>query len=251
MADKRQYRLKIDAYSPETMPMKRLAEYLSDLAVLFGEENAVHLIAIEASSTCPVMLVDWEAEPKVIDRITRARDKEGPEEAIRAIENIDYRLLRDNATAELLNPARAKVIEFQGARRPKPIEWPSINQAAELYGIPIAIGGKGDPVPVHLLDGTTEHYLLAERIKAKEIAIHLFSATLRVTGRGRWRRLPTGQWDLERFVIEDFEPIKTVAFDEAIAELRSIDAAWKRLEDPLTVLEDIRTGKHSEPNGGI
>jgi hypothetical protein len=231
--------------------MSRLAEYLSDLAVLFGEESGVHLIAIEGGSTCPVMLVDWEAEPKVVDRITKARNKEGPEEAIRAVENIDFRLLRDNATADLLNPTRNKLIEFEGARRPKPIEWPSINQAAELYGIPIAVGGKGDPVPIHLLDGTNEQYLLAERSKAKEIAIHLFSATLRVTGRGRWRKLPTGAWDLERFIIEDFEVTKTVSFDEAIADLRGIDATWKRLEDPLTVLEDIRTGRHSEPHGGI
>ena len=38
MTDKREYRLMISAFTPETMPMKRLAEYLFDLAALFGEE---------------------------------------------------------------------------------------------------------------------------------------------------------------------------------------------------------------------
>ena len=38
MAERREYRLKIEAYAPETMPMKRLAEYLADMAVLLGDE---------------------------------------------------------------------------------------------------------------------------------------------------------------------------------------------------------------------
>ncbi|MGO9263201.1 MAG: hypothetical protein ACLQU1_44020 [Bryobacteraceae bacterium] len=251
MADKREYRLQIHAYSPETMPMKRLAEYVSDLAVLFGEEGSVHLVAIESGSTCPVVLVDWEAEPKVADRIARARDKEGPEEAVHAIENINGRLLKDNGYADLITPARTKLIEFPGAKREKPIEWPSINQAGEIYGVPIAVGGKGDPVPVHLLDGKTDHYLLAERAKAKAIAIHLFSATLRVIGRGRWRKLPTGVWDLERFVIEDFDIVKAASLTEALIDLRSIDAQWKRSENPLAALDDIRTGNLSEPHGSV
>ena len=156
MAEKREYRLKIDAYSPRTMPMKRLAEYLADVCVLFGEEDRVHLIAIEESSTCPVVLVDREAEPFVVDRIHKAQKGEGPEEPIRAIGRINARLADDNTFAALLNPIRDNLIEFPGIRTPRRIEWPSINQAGELYGIPIVIGGKNDPVPVHLLDGEEE-----------------------------------------------------------------------------------------------
>jgi hypothetical protein len=241
MADKREYRFKIDAYSRETMPMKRLAEYLSDMAVLFGQEGSVHLVAIESSSTCPVVLVDGEAEPNVIDRITKARDKEGPEEPIRAIESINLRLVKDNASADLLNPSKGTVLEFPGAKIKRPV-WPSVSQSAELYGIPIAVGGKGDPVPVHLLDGNDERYLLAERGKAKKIAEYLFTSTLRVIGRGRWRRLPSGVWDLERFVIDGFEVLKTVTFDDAVRELRGIESAWKREEDPLAILDEIRLG---------
>src|SRR5437870_4702198 len=67
MAERVQYRLKITAYSPDTMPMKRLAEYLADISWLFGEEAYVHLIAIEAGSTCPVLLIDDEAEPRILE----------------------------------------------------------------------------------------------------------------------------------------------------------------------------------------
>jgi len=243
MAEKRTYRLKIEGYSPETMPMKRLAEYISDIAVLFGEEPNVHLIAIEGSSTCPVFLVDWQAEPKVLDRIQKALNREGPEDAIHAIDNTNSRLKRDNRSATLLNPADKPVIEFPGAKRPRVIEWPSINQAAELYGIPIMVGGRSDPVPVHLLDGETEWLCSADRTKAIGIAQHLFTATLRVSGRGRWRKIETGEWTLERFLIDSYEPIRLASLDDTIRELRSIKAKWKELEDPLAEVEAIRTGK--------
>lgn len=253
MAEKREYRLKIDGFSPETMPMKRLAEYLSDVAVLFGEESHVHLIGVESSSTCPIVLVDWEAEAKILDRVQRARNREGPEEAVRAIDDINARLRNDNTSANLLNPARGKLVEFPGVKLEvaKPIQWPTINQAAELYGVPILVGGKSDPVPVHLLDGATEHNLLAERVRAKQIAAYLFTATLRVMGRGRWRKLQTGVWDLERFVIEDFELIKITTLNQAVTELRGIKAQWKELDDPLALLGEFRTGEPNKPNGGI
>lgn len=243
MAEKREYRLKINAYSPETMPMKRLAEYISDLAVLFGEESHVHLVAIEASSTCPVVLVDWEAEPKIVERVQTARNGEGPEDARRAIENINYRLKKDNASADLLNPVNSKVLEFPGALRHEPIEWPSINQASELYGVPIWIGGRAELSNVDLLDGTTEWKCLVDRQKAIAIAQHLYTATLRVFGHGRWRKLPNGPWDLERYVIDDFEVMKPTTIEQTIDELRKVKAKWKSLPNPIASLEAIRSGE--------
>jgi hypothetical protein len=242
VADKREYRLKIDGFTPETMPMRGLLEYLSDIATLFGEDGHVHLIKIEQSSVSPVVLVDWEAEPKVLERLIKARNREGSEEAVRAIDNINARLRSDNTTAHLLNPAKANVIEFPGVKIPKAIEWPSINQAGTFFGVPIAVGGKNDPVPVHLQDGAIEHHLSASRGKAKDIAQHLFSSVIRATGHGRWRKMENGDWQVERFIIEDFEPVKVSDFDEAVSKLKSIDAAWKRADDPLAELEAIRNG---------
>ena len=251
MPNKREYRLKIDAYSPETMPMKRLAEYLSDMAVLLGEESHVHLIAIESSSTCPVVLVDWEAEPKVVERLQKARSGEGTDDARRAIESINARLRRDNASADLLNPLQSKVIEFPGVNVDQPIEWPSINQSAELYGVPIWVGGRAELSNVDLLDGEKEWKCLAERTRAISIAHHLYVTTLRVSGKGRWRKTPGGAWDLERFVIEDFEPVKANTIDQAIGDLRSVKAKWKSLNDPLAALDAIRSGEDQDIDGGI
>jgi hypothetical protein len=58
--------------------MKGSPNISPDRAVLLGEESHVHLVVIESSSTCPVVLVDSEAEPKVIERINRTRPHQAP-----------------------------------------------------------------------------------------------------------------------------------------------------------------------------
>lgn len=243
MGNKREYRLEIKAYTPETMPMKRLAEYLSDMAALLGEESSVHLIAIENGSTCPVFLVDWESEPKINDRIAKVRAHEAPAEVLEAERRLNRRLLEDNSSGNLIGPGKDTILRFPGSAKEAPLEWPSINQSKVLYGVPIAIGGKNDPVPVRLEDGRDEIYLLAGRLVAKRIAEYLFTTVLRVMGRGRWRRTGGGTWELERFVVDDFEPLRGQGIDEVLARLRGVQAGWKQLEDPLGALEEIRYGE--------
>ena len=68
-----EYRFKIDAYSPDTMPMSRLAQYMAELADLLGEQTAVHFKRITKGSTVLNATVDREAEPKVRDRVSSVR----------------------------------------------------------------------------------------------------------------------------------------------------------------------------------
>src|SRR6266478_830785 len=100
---RREYRFKIDAFTPETMPMARLAEYLADIAVIFGNEKSVHLVQIESSSTVPVMLVDYEDEPKVRERAKSFQSQEACPEVVKAVANIDRRLAEDNATGVIID----------------------------------------------------------------------------------------------------------------------------------------------------
>ena len=59
-----EYRFKIDAaYTPETMPMARLAEYIRELSTLLGNQDKVHFDRLEEGSTVPIIRVDHEAFP--------------------------------------------------------------------------------------------------------------------------------------------------------------------------------------------
>jgi hypothetical protein len=91
----RTYRLVIDAYSPETMLMGRLAEYMADFAAILGERPAVHLVGLEPSCLVLVHKVEAEAAPKVRERIALARRGEGSADAMTGIRSLNRRLRED------------------------------------------------------------------------------------------------------------------------------------------------------------
>jgi hypothetical protein len=238
----REYRFKIDAYSPETMPLNRLAEYLDDLAKLFGESQSVHLIKIEEGSTVPVLKVEREAEPKVRERLRLVRTNDAPAEAMRAAKDIDERLRRDNAKAVIIDPVDSKLIEFRGRDLNRFVEYGPFTQADTLDGTPIMIGGEEDPVPVHL-EGRKrgEIYICrASRSTAKELAPYLFSTYIRAEGMARWIRRRNGEWEMRRFTIKSFTPLKERTLRETIDELRAVPAKWKEMDDPYAELARIR-----------
>src|SRR5687767_1362084 len=98
-----EYKFKIDAFTKDSIPMWRLAEYLASLSTLMGEKDHVHFVRIEDGSAVPVAEVEWESLPKVQRRVNDAKNNDGPEEARRAIEVINRKLTEDNGSAELLD----------------------------------------------------------------------------------------------------------------------------------------------------
>ena len=172
----REYRFEIDAFTPETIPLGRLSQYLADVAKMMGQETNVHLSRIAKGSTVPIIRVDWEAEPKVRERLSALKVNEGPAEARRAYKEINKRLIEDNANGVLLDPALTKVIRFPGRDGANQPQFGPITQPGVFQGTPIKLGGENDPVPVHLEDGDEKHIVSAPRRIAKELAAHLFTS---------------------------------------------------------------------------
>jgi hypothetical protein len=238
----REYRFEIDAFSPTTIPMSRLAEYVSDLAKMLGNNNSVHLLKIDGGSTVPVIMVDWEGEPKVRDRIRAIKSREAPEDAQQAARDIDRHLLQVNAKGALLDPTGGKVFSFLGRENATKMEFGPVNQAGVFQGVPIKVGGENDPVPVHLEDGKDKHIVLARRSLAKDIAKYLFTSVVRVEGSGRWIRHTDGEWEMLSFHATSFKLVEDVDIRKNINQLRSVPGEWKKLDDPLADLEEIRRG---------
>ncbi len=234
----REYRFEIDAFTPGTIPMARLAEYVSDLAKMFGNNTYVHLARVEPGSTVPVVLVDWEAEPKVRERLKAIRTQE----AQQAAKDVDRRLLQDNAKGVLIDPTGRKVFRFCGRENATKLEFGPISQPGVFQGIPIKVGGENDPVPVHLEDSKDKTIVLAKRSLAKEIAQYLFTSVVRVEGTGRWIRHTDGEWEMLSFQAASFKVIEDASMRKNLEDLRQIPADWKKLDDPLAELEQIRRG---------
>jgi hypothetical protein len=238
----REYRFEIDAYSPSTIPLSRLSQYLSDLARMMGESANVHLSRVDEGSTVPVIAVDWEAEPKVRERLRAVRFNDGPLEAQRAYKEINKRLIEDNANGVLIDPGKSKVIKFSGRDGANQPEFGPIRQWASFQGVPIKIGGENDPVPIHLEDGDAKHIVLAPRRIAKQLGSHLFTSVVRIEGNGRFLRDRTGEWILLDFYGQSFEVLSEGNLRSDISRLRSIPGAWKDRDDPIGELMALRDG---------
>jgi hypothetical protein len=240
----REYRFKIDAYTPETMPLLRLSAYLHDLAVLFGNSEGIHLMKVEKGSTSPLMLVDPEAEIKVRERLQLVRANDGPEDAMRAHHNINERLREDNAKGAVVDPIKRKILIFPGRDLNKLLEYGPFTEPGTLEGTPIKIGGEQEWVPVHLEDRLGQvRWCLAKRSLAKEIARHLFTSMVRVEGSGRWLRRRDGEWEMQYFRAKSFEPLNSqITLRQSVERLRAIPGKWKERDDPVGELIDIRHG---------
>ena len=222
---------------------KLLAEYMQDFAVLLGNEKSVHPgDRLEEGSTILVAKVEWEAEPKVQERLRAVRNRDANDRAMEAAARLDDRLAGDNARGVIADPAGAKVIEFPGRDRFQMPAFGPIQQPGTFQGVPIKVGGENDPVPVHLEDGKEKHIVYAKRSLAKQIAAHLFASVVRVEGVGKWNRSASGAWEMQSFQAQSFQIVEDADIRKNIGELRSIASAWKQTNDPLKKLDGIRRG---------
>lgn len=247
--------LHIDAYTPETIPMARLAEYLRDLAILLGEEKSVHLLGVDKGSLNIVHAIEPEAAPKVYARVEGVRRGQAPPEALRANRGINRKLQEDNGTASLLrrnllldqkHQQGAEIIRFPG----RDLLQGNIFKAGQedsIDGIVIKLGGRKDPVPVHVESEHEVYSCYASRSLAKEMAPHIFVTELRLHGEARWIRDTQGEWHLERFFIKHFEPLNPAPLPEIVARLRAVRGnEWPTFADPWKELDEISNG----PDGG-
>jgi hypothetical protein len=237
------YRLHIDAYTPATIPMARLARYMEGFADLLGHEAAVHFDRLEEGSTQIVTRVDFEDVPKVRARLDRLARGEGDSESLKAREDIDRLLADDNATGFIADSSSAQVIAFPGVNRPKPQRYGPFNQDGSLDGLIVSVGGTDRTKHVQLQNGDTKYTNIeTDQEMARRLARHLFEP-VRVFGGGRWLREEDGTWTLRSFRVRDFMVLRDESLRDAIEGLRAVKGAdWKNMEDPIATLKALRDG---------
>jgi hypothetical protein len=121
MIKHKEHRFRIDAFTPATLPMERLAEYMTEFAKLLGEAQHVHFVDVGEGSAILRARVEPVAVPKVERRINAVRQGNGDASTIKILKSLDDMLANDNAIGQLLDEAGAEIILFQGRNRPKPL----------------------------------------------------------------------------------------------------------------------------------
>jgi hypothetical protein len=246
--DGTEYQFKIDAYSPDTMPMARLAQYMAELADLLGERTNVHFRRLTKGSTILNARIDREATPKVRDRVAGVRAGDAPAEPMRAYNALNRLLRDDNAVGVLRDAAsRGIIVRFPG-REVAEEKFSSIRQQGSIDGIVTGIRGKDDTIHITInSEGQQVSGCETTRAIAKQLGAKLFEP-VRLFGRGRWSRDADGVWALLTFKIESFDALQDIPLTSALAELRAIPTEWG--DSAFGELDEMRHGKGSKRNGG-
>lgn len=239
------YTLYIAAYTPETIPMARLAKYMQSFAAMLGHETAVHFDHLADGSTRLVTRIEHEDVPKVRARLDRAARGEGEADSLKAQDEIDRLLAEDNATGFVYEDDQdsAEIIAFPGVTRPRPQQYGPFNQDGTLDGLLVSIGGADKTIHLQLQSGEIKYTgLETDRETARRLAKHLFEP-VRVSGTGRWLREEDGSWTLKRFRVQDFDVLRGDDLRDVVEQLRSIEGSeWSEIEDPIAALKFLRDG---------
>lgn len=238
-----EFRFKIDAFTPATLPMELLAAYLSDLAKVLGEPDAVHFVRLEEGSVVPVVNVDNEALPAVRARVKAVREGKAAPAAMQAFHSINTRLMSHGSTGRLVDTgdSGAQILEFKG-RELAEETYGAVRRQGTLDGEVIRVGGVNRSRVAILLQ--TEDRVVSDVHAKKSIAQDLGNRLyrpVRLYGMGRWRRSLTGKWELEDFGVDRFESLKDEKLSGALAALRSVSGGdWGK--DSLGEVKKLRDG---------
>jgi hypothetical protein len=239
-----EFSLRIHAWTPKTMPMKRLAEYMLPFALMLGDETRVHFKGLRKGSTALCAEVEPEGVPTVQERLVRITRGDASGDAARAFDDVAALLQEDEASATLMH-GKAKIIKFPknkvqtvNADRIGPV-W----EFGQLEGTVVSVSGKDSAKHICLLGQDGEEYRLSTtNIElAKQFGKQLFADVVRVTGNGKWFRDEDGKWKLEDFLVQSCDPQDdSTSLIEAVAALRAIDSGWKHMDDPLAACRQLR-----------
>lgn len=235
---------RIAGASPRTLPVRSLARYLELVSAVLGDPEGLALVSIgEGSLSLGLATLD--------DGATGGRDRSSGELPVgtaspisaRALLDLERQLASDRfVSAELCAQGGERLLRVSLAAAGVPEIGP-IREPGHVQGIPIVVGGRNDPVPVHLISAGRVHHCRAGRDVARRIATHLFQRPVRVHGEGSWLRNGQGEWEMSRFRIRGFEVLKDDPLDVVIKRLQAIDAEWKKRLDPLGDLMRLRRGE--------
>lgn len=236
------FKLRVTAYSPDTMPMARLAEYMLGLASLMGSEANVHYKGTTQGSTVLNVDVEEGQAAQVQDRLRSINSGIAPADVQKAVAKLESLMRSDGARGTLSQEGGERFFQFLGKDAIIAERIGPIREATTLEGELVRIGGKDRTVHALLVSADGREFKLSttSRDTAKQLAAHLF-CPIRVTGNGTWFRSENGDWELDDMRLESFDPLPPRTLMEAVSELRAVQGSgWREMVDPLAAANRMR-----------
>jgi hypothetical protein len=232
-------RLKIDVFTPQTLPMSRLAEYLKQFALMVGYENSVHFSEVCEGSADLLAYAEPPAVSKLRHRAQAVVDGSAPKPALKAFAALNDLLVEDAGVGEVFIGS-TKVIEFPGRRGAAIEEIGPVRRNTSLDGQIFSIGGRDETINVHLRSGERETRCIVSVDLARRLAPYLFGGKVRLVGSGSWYRVDS-VWQMRTFTAVDFVPIDSSPLDVTLGKIRKIFDGVSP-DDFMSTMSELREG---------
>lgn len=238
------YLLRIKGFSPESLPLNRLGEYLLALADLVGDAP-VHFDKVTKGSAKLKLKIEDSATSIVESRVRLAPSSAPGSTPRNAYDRLQKLLREDQTSAEFRPEKGAVILQFPGARTARSAQSVTVRDQGELHGRIIRLGGKDTTVPVGLQ--TPEGHVIpctATVEQARELKAYLLEPIdVVLCGVGRWSRTEDGVWEVADFKINTFAPFRLDDFDAALAKVKRGGSGWDSEPDLDAALHRIRYGE--------
>ena len=227
MADFERFEFTVPGYTPETMPLDRLLEYLQQLMTILGQPSDLHLVGIERSSTKPVLVMPYHAAVKAKQRARETWEGGGSVKARKAYQKIRRMVSDDGGKPATLATNMGTILEFPGVDLGADQEIQSMRQATSVSGELLRVGGDGefDQILIKDFSGEIISGCFATKDVAKQLAQCLHEQ-VRLNGIASWHRNRSGIWEISRLKVQTFETLETESLSEVLGQIHATTSAW-------------------------
>jgi hypothetical protein len=241
MADFEHFEFVIPGYTPETMPLDRLIEYLTQLTIILGNPSDLHLVDIQKSSTKPVIVMPHHAAVKARHRARETWEGGGSIRQRGAYQRLRRMVTDDGGKPAILTSRQATILEFPSVDLGADQEISSMRQASSVTGELIRVGGDGefDQILLKEFSGDVVAGCFATKEVAKQLAKCLHEH-VRLHGIASWSRDRRGQWQISRMKVLNFETLENDSLSDALAEAQTSVSDWP--DDIADKLLEMRQG---------
>ena len=227
MADFERFEFSVPGYTPETMPLDRLIEYLNQLMVILGSPSDLHLVDIKTGSTRPVLLARHDVARKVRGRARNVWSGGGPARAQDAFRRVRRMVAEDGGKPAVLISKQQTILEFQGDDIAEDQVVPSVRHPTTINGKLVRIGGTSEYAQALVEDfsGNVIAGCTVARDQAAQLGALLYKP-VQLHGVGSWSRDERGKWQLSRFHVQTFEEMEDAPIEDVLREAAEAAGNW-------------------------
>jgi len=226
MQEYEEFEFVIPAYTPETMPLDRLLQYLQQIGDVIGLQRDMHLVRVDESSTKPVFKIPTPLAWEVRERASSVQRGDGTIQQRNAYHRIRQMVRRDGGRPASLKDRSGVILDFPPITEAGPIV--GVRQATAFDGELLRVGGGDDsytPILMRGLAGEIQSGFTAPKSLAKAMAPYIFES-IRVTGIGSWDRSPNGEWKLGKMLIQTYDKLDDDDLPGVFKRLRDAGVSW-------------------------